>query len=191
MADVPRGSVRDYLRSFPDVCAIYIGNDGRAHVTCNLASLHNVPAVAWTTPAGARRIAAHLNAADRQPDSAAIIAGAAAIGVPVTSHAALLARVDAAVGKVDAALNAAKRDGLLRFFNQAYAERRRAGGCMPYAAAYRRLRAIVLRRIANGFNFQPGDRSLIAEVFGGLADTPGGAAALAKKKGETLDGLHY
>jgi hypothetical protein len=69
-----------------------------------------------------------------------VVAAAARLHTPLTDHATVAQRVEAAVSRIDAGLNIAKQRGDLAFFNAAYKPRRAAAqarGCgfMTYAQA--------------------------------------------------------
>lgn len=89
MACVRPTQLRAYIRAF-DVAAVVRTGDGRAAVTRWPDNGCGVRDIGWTMPKAARAIAKHINAG-----GGSIIEAAAALGVPVTAHEALLARVQA------------------------------------------------------------------------------------------------
>ena len=151
-------SARDYVRAF-DLTCIALWRDGRLGVSRNPKGADQ----AWWCPAkdaGALVRAANANGKD-------VAAAAGRLKTPLTDHATVAQRVEAAVGQIDASLNAAQRRGDLAFFNQAYKARRTAAaaqgrGFMSYGLALRRLRQAVAGAAANGGQCT---RSLMLSVF--------------------------
>jgi hypothetical protein len=151
-------SARDYVRAF-DLVSVCRWRDGRLGVSRNPKGAEQ----AWWCPAkaaGALVRAANANGRD-------VAAAAARLKTPLTDHAVVAQRVEAAVGQIDASLAAAQRRGDLAFFNQAYKARRTAAaaqgkGFMAYGLALRRLRQAVASVAANGSAIT---RSLMLSVF--------------------------
>jgi hypothetical protein len=151
-------SARDYVRAF-DLVSVCRWRDGRLGVSRNPKGAEQ----AWWCPAkaaGALVRAANANGKD-------VAAAAGRLKTPLTDHATVAQRVEAAVGQIDASLAAAQRRGDLAFFNQAYKARRTAAaaqgkGFMAYGLALRRLRQAVASVAANGSAIT---RSLMLSVF--------------------------
>jgi hypothetical protein len=153
ISSLPRAA-RNYLDAF-DVVAVVVAPDGRARVTCDPASLRNVAEVAWASPDDARRLARRINGSRRKAEIR-LSEAAADLNITVTSHDALIARVNAAIARVDAVLDQARADGLLHFLNRPYRTARLAGEPVPsYRIVFGRLRAVTFRRIADGGSIQP------------------------------------
>jgi hypothetical protein len=158
-------SARDYVRAF-DLTCIALWRDGRLGVSRNPKGAE----AAWWCPAkAAGELVRAANAGGRD-----VAAAAARLKTPLTDHAVVAQRVEAAVGQIDASLAAAQRRGDLAFFNQAYKARRTAAaaqghGFMSYGLALRRLRQAVAGAAANGGQCT---RSLMLSVF--AAEEPQG-----------------
>ena len=100
-----------------------------------------------------------------------ITAAAAALGITVTSHDALMTRINAAIASVDAVLDQAKQEGRLTFINEAYRSARISGAPMPrYGLIYRRIRNVILKRIASGRTIEAFDKTLIDEALNGASN---------------------
>jgi hypothetical protein len=100
--------------------------------------------------------------AERQVRRAATLAG-----VPLTAHAAALARVRAALARVDGLIAEANVGGDLSWFNAAYRRYRLATGedAMPYGHALRELRRAVVRRLVGAGDAPALDTALLRDVF--------------------------
>jgi hypothetical protein len=104
-------SARDYVRAF-DLVSVCRWRDGRLGVSRNPKGAEQ----AWWCPAkDAGALVRAANAGGRD-----VAAAAARLKTPLTDHAVVAQRNEAAVGQIDASLAAAQRRGDLAFFNQAY-----------------------------------------------------------------------
>jgi len=115
-----------------------------------------------------------------------VVREAAAMGVILTAHAEALQRVRAAVTHVDKMIEDASLAGKLQWFNAAYRQWRTTAShnmalAMPYALARTRLRAAVVRRMAEGEPKPMDPGAICAEIFrvsGPQRGSPGALAAL-------------
>jgi hypothetical protein len=147
----------DYLTSFGAV-AITVDRYGRVRIT---RDPHNVSLCWWCREADARKI---VEVAQRDGD---VVGAAARLSIKLTAHETAAAKAREKVAQLEAALQAAQQDGLLKFFNSQYREfrlRAKAQGkpFMSYQQASRRLRAAVASIIAKGGVIE---RSLFTDVF--------------------------
>ncbi len=110
----------------------------------------------------------------------AIVAAARELEIALTEHAAVLARAQAASGRLSSNLEQLRSNGGLQFFNREYARRRFAAEVagrrfMPYNFALARLRAALALEAAGRCGGshrgggKPGDAALLERVFGGGA----------------------
>lgn len=148
IAPLPRG-VRDYLKAF-DLTAICRYRDGRLGVSRDPRGA----AAAWWCPASeAGRLIREAGKHDGD-----IVAAARELArereIALTEHAAVLARAEAASGRLSGSLEQLRVSGGLQFFNSEYARRRREAQAagrwfMPYNVALARLRAVLAREAAS------------------------------------------
>jgi hypothetical protein len=156
-------AIAEYVARF-DLTAVAVTRDGRVIVTRD--------------PSGARAKAAWwCVASDAGPllrwllerGSHDVPFAARTLGSTVTEHATVVQRAATALGRIDAGLDKAQEDGLLRSFNAAYRAYRLAAKAegrrfMGYAKARARLRAALASAAANGGKTEPAE--LFANVFG-------------------------
>jgi hypothetical protein len=92
---------------------------------------------------------------DESRERGNVEASAKHLGIAVTPHEVALMKTDRALARLDAVLEAARRDGSLRAFNRMYKIRRLAAvqcgeNFMPYGTATKRLRRALVATIAAG-----------------------------------------
>ncbi len=148
---------RDYLAAF-DLAAVAISPTGRVYASRNPAG---ASLAWWCRAADANRVA---EAADATGD---VETTAARCGVQLTPHAIVVERVAQRTGKIEAAIERAIDEGVLKQFNAEYRKRRLAAkrigkAFMTYGAAQARLRKAVTAMIARGGLVT---QSLVAQVF--------------------------
>lgn len=71
---------------------------------------------------------------------------AANLGIPITAHAVVLARIAEVVREVDAAIEVAQRNGELKRFNKQFKQRRLAGESTTYRVARAALRKTLFEK---------------------------------------------
>jgi hypothetical protein len=161
-----------------NVC-IFKADDGGClfRIACDLRTLPmaaaRIVSVQWTsdrrravkTLRDARRIAG--DKPDEATATAALSTAAVRNGLHLTPHDRVMERAAQAARRLDAALTNAEENGTLRLFNSEYRDRRKQAaqqgkGFMSYAAARRRFRSAIIRRLIS-----PGGSDLFSEVFRG------------------------
>jgi hypothetical protein len=151
-------AVREYLAAFALV-AIARTRDGRWVTVRDPAGMMD----AWWLPAKAVGVVfKRIIELSEDPETAAV-----RLGIVVTEHSLVLARVEAAIARIDDGVARAKSAGLLKEFNQQYRAHRlaaeaRGARFMPYRVAQARLRRALGKAAAGGIT-----TGVIASVFDG------------------------
>jgi hypothetical protein len=138
MVDLIPSSVRSYLRSF-DLAAVALTRENRLISTRDPSGCE----ACWWCAAG--DIGRLIKAARKDRD---VLAAARALGIVVTEHSVVMARVRGSIERIDTTLVKAQSAGSLKFFNLQYQRRRLAAqaegkGFISYTVAKQRLRKAI------------------------------------------------
>jgi hypothetical protein len=185
--ELPAGPVQDYIH-LAGICAIYVAcsPSGACEVgvtrdlkrtQATLRRQGREPtyiAAFWINDRKlATKIVNEVNktgcGASLDDAAARIAATAEKMKVHLTAHAAVLQRVETAVSHVTAALEQARKDGGLQWFNRAFHDfrlRAKQSGHKPmtYLQAQARLRQVILRRALAGEGAEFG-AAILPQVF--------------------------
>ncbi len=153
--------VAEYIANFR-LCAVAQRDDGRLRVTKNPVGYQNAW---WCLAKETKRLA---QAAREMGGD--VVAAAARDRIGVTEHTRVLERVTASLQRIDDALEKAKQDGTMKFFNAEYRRRRDLAVAqrrpfVGYKAAKTRLEKAIARRAINPQLRTTLPTSLISEVF--------------------------